>query len=98
MEFSFHPDAEKELLDAVNYYNECQDNLGTEFAREVYTSIQMILQYPKAWPKLSPRTRRCLVNRFPYGIIYQIKDDEIYIISVMQLNRKPKYREDRTKK
>ena len=98
IEFSFHPDAEKELLDAVSYYNECQDDLGIEFAREVYTSIQIIRQYPKAWPQLSPRTRRCLISRFPYGIIYQIKDNEIYIISVMQLNRKPKYWEDRTKK
>lgn len=95
--YSFHPDAEQELQDAVGYYNECQDDLGTAFAKEVYASIQHILQYPQAWPQLSPRTRRCLVHRFPYGIIYQITDQEIYIIAVMQLNRKPKYWENRNK-
>jgi hypothetical protein len=93
--YSFHPDAGQELQDAVSYYNECQDDLGTAFAKEVYSSIQNILQYPEAWPSISPNTRRCLVHRFPYGVIYQITDQEIYIIAIMQLNRKPKYWEDR---
>ena len=39
--------------------------------------------------------RRCLTNRFPYGIIYYEKDDEIIILAVMQLNRKPDYWKDR---
>ena len=97
MNYSFHPEAEEELLDAVNYYNECQDDLGMAFAKEVYASIQNILQYPEAWPQISPRTRRCLAHRFPYGIVYQITDQEIYIIAVMQLNKKPKYWENRNK-
>ena len=39
MNYSFHPEAEKELLEAINYYNECQDKLGMEFAKETYKSI-----------------------------------------------------------
>ena len=96
MRYSFHPSAEKELNEAIDYYNECQDGLGLAFAKEVNKSIQNILSYPQAWSSLSKNTRRCLTNRFPYGVIYQILHDEIYIIAIMQLNRKPTYWKIRT--
>jgi len=67
MKYSFHPSAKKELNEAIDYYNDCQDKLGLESSKEVYKSIQIILQFPQAWSQLSKNTRRCLVNRFPYN-------------------------------
>ena len=43
MKYSFHEEAEKELNDAIDYYNECQNGLGFEFVEEVHSSIQNIL-------------------------------------------------------
>lgn len=37
-------------------------------------------------------------NRFPFGIIYYQRDDEIIILAVMQLNRKPNYWQNRSKR
>lgn len=91
MSFSFYSEAEKELNEAIDYYNERQSGLGVDFVEEVYAAIENIISFPYAWAALSKNTRRCLVNRFPYGIIYQIKQDEILIIAVMQLNREPGY-------
>lgn len=34
MAYSFHPDAEAELNISVDYYEECKDGLGAEFAYE----------------------------------------------------------------
>jgi hypothetical protein len=96
MKYYFHPSAKRELNEAIDFYEECQAGLGTEFTKEVYSTIYRITQYPKAWPCLSENTRRCLTKRFPYGIIYQILDHEILIIAVMQLNRKPAYWKERT--
>ena len=91
MKYIFHPEAEEELNVAVDYYNQCQANLGWDFSKEVYTAIQNILAFPEAWASLSKNTRRCLVNRFPFGVIYQNKDNKILIVAIMQLNRKPGY-------
>jgi len=91
MTYSFHPDAEAELNASVDYYEECQTNLGLEFAHEVYKTIQRVISFPDAWQKLNEDIRRCLTNRFPFGIIYYQKDDEIIILAVMQLQRKPNY-------
>jgi hypothetical protein len=98
LKYSFHQAAEKELNDAVDYYNECQSGLGQEFAKEIYHSIQNILLFPDSWSPLSENTRRCLISRFPYGVIYQAKAEEIFVIAVMQLSREPVYWKDRKKK
>ena len=91
MKYSFHPEAEIEFNISIDYYEECQIDLGLEFANEVYKTIHRILDFPNAWQLLDNNIRRCLTNRFPFGIIYYQRDDEIIILAIMQLNRKPNY-------
>jgi ParE toxin of type II toxin-antitoxin system, parDE len=62
-----------------------------EFAKEIQAAIDRIIQYPEAWSPLSKNTRRCLVNRFPFGVIYQVKSGSIHIIAVADLRRRPNY-------
>jgi hypothetical protein len=95
--YSFHPSAEKEFNQAVDYYNQCQWGLGLEFAEEIHAVIQNILSYPDAWAPLSLNTRRCLAKRFPYGVVYQKTKQEVFIIAVMHLNRLPDYWKGREK-
>ncbi len=76
MNYSFHPDVEKELNEAIAYYNECQNGLGTEFAKEVYFAIQNILLFPRAWAPLSANTRRCMTNRIPKRVMLYRKAGE----------------------
>jgi hypothetical protein len=45
---AFHPEAEKEFLEAISYYDECRPGLGYEFAIEVYSSIERVIAYPRA--------------------------------------------------
>jgi len=62
MRYRFHPEAEAELNDAVDYYDECREGLGLEFAKEVYVAIESICRFPFAWTPLSQNTRRRLLN------------------------------------
>ncbi len=64
-----------ELTDAISYYNIQSEGLGYKFAAEVKRALERIVQYPDAWFRLSKRTRRCRTNRFPYGVIYQIRKE-----------------------
>ena len=95
MKFYFHEDAETEFNRAIEYYEDARSGLGLEFAQEVYVAITRVIQFPDAWPPMSKNTRRCLVSRFPFGIIYQVKSDYVRIIAVADLRRRPNYWRDR---
>ncbi|MFO8010824.1 MAG: type II toxin-antitoxin system RelE/ParE family toxin [Dehalococcoidia bacterium] len=89
MNVEFLDVAEAEFTKAVTYYNGQSEGLGYEFAAEVKRTIGRIIQYPEAWPPFSERTRRCRTMRFPYGIIYQIRDSVILIVAIMHLRQNP---------
>ena len=91
MTFRLHPQAEKELDAAAEYYESRQPGLGLEFVEEVYTTIARICDFPEAWSLLSKRTRRCLMNRFPYGVVYEVRAESVRIIAVANLQRRPDY-------
>jgi plasmid stabilization system protein ParE len=96
MNFRFHPDAEIEFNHAIDYYEECQKHLGLEFAQEVYATIHRIIDFPDAWQPMTDKTRRCLTNRFPFGIVYQHLNNEIIIIAIMHQHQKPSYWKNRS--
>jgi mRNA-degrading endonuclease RelE of RelBE toxin-antitoxin system len=87
--------AQIELDDSFDYYEFQQENLGYRFLYEIKNAIERIKIYPNAWHKITENTRRCLLKNFPYGIIYQIKNDKILIVAVANLHRVPNYWKDR---
>ena len=87
MEVQFLEAAEHEFVEAINWYNSESEGLGFEFSAEVRRTLVRISDFPQAWTPLSARTRRCRMNRFPYGVIYQIRDETILVVAIMHLHR-----------
>ena len=91
-----HPEATKELLDAIRYYHGKQAGLGDDFAAEVARAITDIQWYPNAWPMLTgweriPVVRSRQVDIFPYRIIYYVSDSGINIVAHAATARRPGY-------
>lgn len=95
MKVRFLQVAKVELDDAVDYYNREKPGLGYEFLWEVFFSVDRIKQFPLAWPVFYEDARRCLIRRFPYGIIYLHEGDLILVLAVAHLHREPDYWIDR---
>src|ERR1051326_3315532 len=87
--FRFTSAALTELAQAILYYEQRENGLGTAFLDEVEATLSRVLQQPTGWHPLSARTRRCRTHKFPFGLIYQIRDNELLITSVMDLRRDP---------
>jgi toxin ParE1/3/4 len=86
--------AEQELREALAFYEAAEPGLGVKFLDEVESALARIVAHPLAWTSLSARTRRCRTHRFPYGVFYQVRAEEILVLSVMDLRREPKRWED----
>ena len=95
MRIRFLDTARIELDEAVAYYQQEVPGFGDEFLAEVLQTLDRIGRLPLAWAPCSKRTRRCLTRRFPYGIVYQIRNDGILVIAIANLHRRPEYWKDR---
>jgi hypothetical protein len=66
-EIFVHPEAEKEFVEAIDYFEKVENGLGYDFAVEVYSGIERASAFPKLWPILEGDIHRCLVRRFQDG-------------------------------
>jgi plasmid stabilization system protein ParE len=83
--------AQRELDDAVAWYNEQADGLGKEFLDELDRAVRRAAAFPMSSVEITSGLRRCLLARFPYGLIYALEDDTVVVIAVAHLHRKPRY-------
>ncbi|NGP90235.1 type II toxin-antitoxin system RelE/ParE family toxin [Fodinibius halophilus] len=91
MTLHFHPEAEHELHQSVEYYENKAAGLGDEFLNEVEKTLRLIKTYPNLGFPLTNSDRRMIVQRFPYGLIYSVQNDRIDIYALMHLHRRPGY-------
>lgn len=95
MKLFFLLEAYEEFTGAVRYYNGERPGLGYEFAAEVRNVLNRIKKYPDSWPSISSNIRKCLVNRFPFAVLYHREDERLIVVAVMHMKRRPGYWKDR---
>ena len=59
--------------------------------KQLDEAFSVIQSMPRSWPIISHEFRRYLLKRFPYGVIYSIEDNYMYVVAVMHLSRRPNY-------
>jgi len=95
MQVYFTEPAAIELADAFDYYELQLSGLGRKFFNEVQETIELIIQFPQLWSQNSEHTRKSVLRKFPFNLIYSVYKDDLYIIAVAHQNRKPEYWIDR---
>lgn len=94
-EVIIRPEAEYDLEKAYSWYEDKQVGLGDRFLDQVKYSIHFIAQNPYASPKVYKDTRKHLLQKFPFKIIYFINNDKINILAVLHGKRHQKQTENR---
>ena len=95
MQIEFIEPASIDLDDAIEYYELQLTGLGKKFFEEVLETTELISQFPDLFSKNSSHTRKALLRKFPYNLIYTFFNNKIYIIAVAHQNRQPEYWIDR---
>lgn len=93
----FDPEAKKEFLESVIYYEENRPGLGRQFKQTVESATSSIADHPLRYRTIRSPFKRYLLQKFPFSIIYTIEPDHIYIVAIAHNRRKPEYWSDRPK-
>lgn len=87
----FGDDARSELRAARDFYDAISPRLAERFAQAVAAAVGRIAESPATWPPVTPRVRRCLLDRFPYSLIYRDDAVPLRVIAVMHHRQRPGY-------
>lgn len=87
----FHDRAEEELNEAAGYYARARPGLGDAFVAEVHRAVEALLAAPRAGAVVEDDVRWWLVKRFPYSILYRIRDDHVRILAIAHQKRRSFY-------
>ncbi len=97
MKVRFLSIAQEELDEAVTWYNNLSEKSGQEFLDEVDRAIRRSIAFPFSSAEIEHGLRRCLLTRFPFGVLYGIDGDTLVVVAIAHLHRKPRVWVDRLK-
>jgi plasmid stabilization system protein ParE len=82
-----HREAQHEVREAFDYYEDISEGLGFEFMRSLDASLQFIERNPLAYQKIRKEVRRALLRKFPYALFYVAEENQIVIIACFHQKR-----------
>jgi toxin ParE1/3/4 len=83
------PDAEDDLKEAYSWYEDKRTGLGYDFLLQVDAGLNFIARDPDIHPIEYKKTRKHLVKRFPYKIIYLVEKEKIIVLAIIHSKRTP---------
>ena len=88
----FHDEASVEYDAAFDWYLERSADAALKFDAEVNRAVAQIAHAPKRWASGAHLTRRFLLRRFPYVLVYRERATcIIQILAVAHTSRRPGY-------
>lgn len=83
--------AQDDVRAIVSYYSSQKKGLGLRFADALEQTCNAISENPLMGRPLSARTRRWLMDVFPYLILYRVLTNDVLILKVVHEKRDPKH-------
>ena len=91
MNVGFYPDAEREFVDALQFYLHRQHRVAAKFDRAVFEIVDsMKTRSDMGWSYIHG-TRQQRVSGFPFGIVFLTHQNFTLIVAVAHSSRKPGY-------
>jgi len=86
-----HPLAADEAEAAERWYRDRNETAATRFRRELDRAVGLIVERPDAAPPYVGNTRRFLLRRFPFFVVYRVFSQHVQVVAVAHARRRPHY-------
>lgn len=90
-----HPEAVAEARASFEWYLRRNESAASGFMAELDRAVDLISQHPERWPRFLAGTRRYLLRRFPFSVVYREFENHVQIVAIAHGRRKPGYWRDR---
>jgi plasmid stabilization system protein ParE len=87
----FLPEALAEADEAIGWYYARNPAAAADFEAELEHACWQIIEAPYPWPPYRHQTRRFLLHRFPYEVVYREQAPKTLIVAVAHCRRRPGY-------
>lgn len=87
----FHPAAIDEARAAHAWYELRNPHAAESFLAEIDRAISLIAVDPLRWPAYRFGTRRLVLRRFPFVLVYRATADSAVVFAVSHTRRRPGY-------
>lgn len=87
----FLPEAVAETAAARAWYAELGAVAVEGFEADLSAAVALVAELPEAWPAYHLGTRRLLLRRYPFALVYRIDGSRIEVVAVAHLRRRPGY-------
>ena len=84
-----------DIEEAYRWYEGQRPGLGEDFLADVEAGLDLIAERPQLYPVVHRDTRRVLLRRFPYGLLYRDLGDLVVVVACFHAKREPKEWRDR---
>ena len=82
--------AVREVGEAYEWYEAQSPGLGAEFEVAFELQLKRLEQVPLLYSEVFPDVRRTPLPRFPYGVLYAVRNDLVHVLAVIHNARNPK--------
>jgi toxin ParE1/3/4 len=86
-----HPQAKAEIKVAFDWYWQRSESAALGFDAAWRETISELRRVPRAFAQYLRGTRRAIVERYPYSIVFRELPRKIQIIAVAHAKRRPGY-------
>jgi plasmid stabilization system protein ParE len=90
LELIVRPEAEAEMGEAFDWYEERVPGLGSDFLLNVDAAFNAIRRKPQQFPLVHKNLRRALIRRFPFQVFFVLEEQRIVVLAVFHSRRSPK--------
>ena len=91
------PEAEADLRAAYQWYEQQRPGLGIDLILCVEAALQAIRDRPRSFPIVRKKTRRVLLRRFPYMVLFIELKDTIVVLGIFHGRRNPQSWRERSR-
>lgn len=83
------PEASRDVEGAFRWYERQRKGRGYDFLLAFEATVESLRRLPEGHELLASRTRKALLRRFPYLVLYALEEDRIVVTAVFHARRDP---------